>query len=256
MNSESFSTKRIAEGYAKRPWLHKNVIEAISPALGGPFRNGLDVGCGAGLSTKALRLICRRVTGTDISKDMINVCKALYQDEDYAFYVAKAEETKLPEEKYDIITAAGVINWVERNAFLKNAGKVMTEGGKLVIYDFWISDQMIGVPDYTKWYDEAYLEKFPKPPRNEEVWEEKDMEGIFHIREQKDFEVTYPFSEGAFADFMMIQSNVNERIRKEEISVEEARAWMKRTLAPFFEGQARELVFKGYYWLIEKTPAE
>lgn len=46
---------------------------------------GLDVGCGAGLSTKA-------------------------------------EETSVPVVPYDIITAAGVINWVDKDAFLYNAG--------------------------------------------------------------------------------------------------------------------------------------
>ena len=70
MDNKSFDSKRIALGYAKRPWLHKSVIEQLRTDcnLGGDyrFRNGLDVGCGAGLSTKALKLICDKVTGTDI----------------------------------------------------------------------------------------------------------------------------------------------------------------------------------------------
>lgn len=61
MNSKSFDYKRIAEGYAKdRPYLHGQVIERLKRDLqiNGNFANGLDVGCGAGLSTKALRSIC------------------------------------------------------------------------------------------------------------------------------------------------------------------------------------------------------
>ena len=59
MNNKSFDTKRIAEGYANRPWLHKYVIEQIKLDYPTKFnyKNGLDVGCGAGLSTKALKLI-------------------------------------------------------------------------------------------------------------------------------------------------------------------------------------------------------
>ena len=73
MNQITFDAKRIAEGYLNRPWLHKKVMEQFVKdcKITSNFQNGLDVGCGAGLSTKALRLICDRVTGTDISEQMI-----------------------------------------------------------------------------------------------------------------------------------------------------------------------------------------
>ena len=68
MNNKSFDAQRIAEGYAKRPWLHKGVMKQIQNDCNiERLENGLDVGCGAGLSTKALKLICDHVTGTDIS---------------------------------------------------------------------------------------------------------------------------------------------------------------------------------------------
>ena len=69
MDNKSFDHKRIANGYAKdRPWLHKLVMDKVKSdcALDKPFKNGLDVGCGAGLSTKALKLICDKFKGTDI----------------------------------------------------------------------------------------------------------------------------------------------------------------------------------------------
>lgn len=58
MNNNSFNYKRIAEGYAKdRPFLHPEVIKRIKEDLKitTDFCNGLDVGCGAGLSTEALK---------------------------------------------------------------------------------------------------------------------------------------------------------------------------------------------------------
>ncbi len=65
MNSKSFDSHRIAEGYAKRPWLHKEVIDRFRRdcdlADDYMFNSGLDVGCGAGLSTKALKTIDIRV---------------------------------------------------------------------------------------------------------------------------------------------------------------------------------------------------
>lgn len=75
MNNKSFDSHRIAEGYAKRPWLHKGVIDRFRIDCDLPkdymFSNGLDVGCGAGLSTKALKTICKNVTGTDIAESMV-----------------------------------------------------------------------------------------------------------------------------------------------------------------------------------------
>ena len=125
MDNRSFDSKRIAEGYLNRPWLHKSVMDALRKDLelaeGFRFRNGLDVGCGAGLSTKALRLICDKVTGTDIAQAMVSVCEEVYSDDQgFSFYVAKAEETQVPEDKYDIVTAAGCINWVEHCPSLQN----------------------------------------------------------------------------------------------------------------------------------------
>ena len=59
MDSRSFDSGRIAEGYLKRPWLHKSVMEKVKEDCGmnQPLENGLDVGCGAGLSTKALKSV-------------------------------------------------------------------------------------------------------------------------------------------------------------------------------------------------------
>ncbi|MCR4781348.1 MAG: hypothetical protein K5851_01175, partial [Lachnospiraceae bacterium] len=34
MNNKSFDSHRIAEGYAKRPWLHKGIIERFRKCMG------------------------------------------------------------------------------------------------------------------------------------------------------------------------------------------------------------------------------
>lgn len=86
MNSGDFNFQRIAEGYGKRPFLHKQVIERFQKDINfRTFSNGLDIGCGAGLSAKALKMICRHVTGTDISSEMIAVAKEVCGTEEYEF---------------------------------------------------------------------------------------------------------------------------------------------------------------------------
>ena len=258
MNNKSFDSKRIAEGYAKRPWLHKSVMDALRTDLGlstdHKYKNGLDVGCGAGLSTKALRLICEKVTGTDIAEAMVEACKDIYGDDSaYSFYAAKAEETAIPAEKYDIVTAAGCINWVDEKRFMENMKEVVEDNGMIVIYDFGITDRMKDNSDYTAWYNDQYLAKFPKPPRKENKWTQQDLIDGFVMEKQTEYDMEYNFGLDAFVDFMMIQSNVNSRVESGEVSEEEARSWMKSSLQRIFGDQEKTLIFYGYSWYIRKV---
>ena len=256
MDNKSFNSKRIAEGYAKRPWLHKSVMDNLRKDLNLSdtfrFRNGLDVGCGAGLSTKALHLICDKVTGTDIAEAMVTACKDLY-DDTFSFYTAKAEETLVPDEKYDIVTAAGCINWVDEEKFMENMTTVTSTNAIIVIYDFGITDRMKDNNDYTAWYREEYLRKFPKPPRKENKWTQQDLKNGFTMEKQTEYDMEYVFSLDEFIDFMMIQSNVNSKIETGDVSETKARQWMKESLEPIFEDEKKTLIFSGYSWYIRKN---
>ena len=69
-----FNTETVAQGYgADRPHLHPEVIRKIEKRLGltGKVKNALDVGCGTGLSTIALKGIAERIIGVDASEAMI-----------------------------------------------------------------------------------------------------------------------------------------------------------------------------------------
>ena len=253
MDNKAFDSQRIAEGYARRPWLHKEVIEQIKKDCDiKQLKNGLDVGCGAGLSTKALRILCEHVTGTDISSEMITVCKKIYKDSSYTFYVSKAEENKIPLMPYDIITAAGVVNWVNKDLFLKNAEKILSNNGLIVVYDFWITDRMDNIFEYTEWFQNKYLKMFPKPNWKECVWEQNDLTEAFKMENRITYDLKHEFSLDEFIDFMMIQSNVNEKIERGVLSVEEVRSWMISSLQPIFNGKKRTLLFEGYNWYIRK----
>ena len=253
MDNKAFDSQRIAEGYAKRPWLHKEVMKQIRKDCNiERLNNGLDVGCGAGLSTKALRMLCEHVTGTDISSEMIAVCKQIYKDSSYTFYVSKAEENKIPLIPYDIITAAGVVNWIDKDLFLNNAEKILDSNGLIIIYDFWITDRMDNNYEYTEWVRDKYLKMFPKPYRKEDVWKQFDLTDAFKMEDMVAYDLKYEFSLDEFVDFMMIQSNVNEQIKKGFLSVEEIRNWMISTLLPIFSGQKKTLIFEGYNWYIRK----
>lgn len=252
MTNTDFDCKRIAEGYKNRPFLHGQVIEKFRSDIGETsFALGLDIGCGAGLSTKALKSICQKVIGTDISPEMIRVAKEVCgQDKDIEYLVSSAEDLKI-KEKIDIVTAAGAVQWIDRERFLFNMKRIIKEKGYLFIYDFAISDEMIGNPAYTEWWYEQYLKEFPRPYRNESVWKTEDVIPYgFIMKEQAALNMEYYFDMESFIDFMMIQSNVNTKIDKEGRKEEEVQRWFKQTLSPVFQGQEQRLVFKGYSWYL------
>lgn len=255
MENPLFDGKRIARGYASdRPMLHKQVIKRLTSDLKitEAFHNGLDVGCGAGLSARALKSICDRVTGTDISREMIQICREHKDASDDMFYVAKAEETRIPETPYDIVTAAGVINWVDREAFLDNMKLVMAPGSLLVIYDFWISDNMLGNDAYTEWFHNFYLAEFPKPSRKEEVWRQGDLPEGFIIKDQVTYQMRHEFGMDAFIRFMMTQSNVTWQIQNGRKDEDEIYRQMERSLSPVFSGTVQTLIFDAYSWYIRR----
>lgn len=168
MNNKSFDDKRIASGYAKdRPFLHSQMIELVIKDMDirESFAKGLDVGCGAGLSSKALKMICDRVTGTDISSEMVAEASALYSNPPYDFFQSSAEEIKAPENTFDIVTAAGVIGWVEEEKFLPNLFKIMkkkrgfdhlrfldyrSNAGECCLYRLVASKLPKGIPEASK----------------------------------------------------------------------------------------------------------
>lgn len=267
MDSKAFDHKRIAEGYAKdRPFLHKNVMELIKRDLNLPggvstagineglyFLDGLDVGCGAGLSTKALKMICDRVTGIDISEEMVQAAKAVYIEPGYAFLQCSAEEVDSLDGGFDIATAAGVVNWVDESSFLTGLKKVLNPAGIAVIYDFWISDRMKDVEAYTDWWERQYIINFPKPPRKENVWTDADVRLYgFSMEKQVTYSMEYEMDREAFVRFMLLQSNVSAQVEGKGRSLEAVRQWFWESLEPIFAGKKKTLIFEGYSWYLKK----
>ncbi len=173
--------------------------------------------------------------------------------EGYTFFACTAEEIPCPTIAYDIVTAAGVVQWVKRDAFLRNLYRIMCADGVALIYDFCISDRMADCEAYTLWWHEQYLKEFPKPYRNEQVWTQADVEPAgFTIVNQTPLELPYMFDLDSFIKFMMIQSNVNARIENGEKSTSGVRQWFYETLTDIFDFGKRTAVFTGYSWILQR----
>lgn len=251
-----FTFQRVAEGYAThRPYYHPLIMRKIRErlSLNEPLAHALDVGCGTGLSTVALRMLAERVTGVDSSAEMIAVAQARNTDERITYRQAPAEQLPFDDGSFDLLTVCGAINWIERAHFLPEARRVLKDKSWLIIYDNTITDQMPTCPAYTRWYQNQFLVRFPKPPRDESPFTPSDADTHgFRLVHSEDYTNELPWSLDQYIDFMVTQSNIIAAVDMGSQSLSDVREWMHTTLAPLIPGPLAPFVFGGYVWYIQR----
>ncbi|ENM5913496.1 class I SAM-dependent methyltransferase [Vibrio mimicus] len=117
---------------AYRPPIHRMILEEVLP-LNKCFSKGLDVGCGTGVSTKALRKFCRSVIGIDPSEAML----AQVEDhESSEFIQGTGENIPLADNSVDIISFAGSLYYAKSNKLISELIRVCSNNALIVVYDF------------------------------------------------------------------------------------------------------------------------
>jgi ubiquinone/menaquinone biosynthesis C-methylase UbiE len=239
-----FSPKSAAQRYAKgRPYFHPLIVKRIREFL--PIKerlfSALDVGCGTGLSTIALKEIAQNITGVDASEEMI----ALAPEEDgVRYFVAAAENLPFEQNEFDLLTVSQVFHWLDPSGFLEEANRVLRPNGWLIAYDNYFSGQMIENAEFHGWFKE-YLARYPVPPRGEISFtpENTDPYG-FHLLKEERHENKIRFSLAALIDYLVTQSNVIALVEGGRENIEEARSWLTRVIEPMFgRGGEREFLF-------------
>jgi SAM-dependent methyltransferase len=130
-----FDTPEKAEGYAKaRPPLHGRIVERI----GIRAATALDVGCGAGLSTAPLLKIAAQVLAVDPFPPMVRWGPTMAPGA--LFLAARAEALPFPDATFDLITAAGSLNYTDPTRSFPELRRVLKPEGALVVYDFNLPD--------------------------------------------------------------------------------------------------------------------
>jgi len=250
-----FAFERVAEGYAThRPYYHPLVMNKIRQHINlqGKYNSGLDVGCGTGLSTIALKELSDNVIGIDGSEEMITVANT-HDDEQITYHHAPAEELPFDDESFNLITVCGAINWINRAQFFPEAKRVLKEQGWVILYDNFITEHMREDIAYTQWHQEQFLSRYPKPPRDETPLTPAECEGYgFHFS-QEAYTNELAWSRKEYIEYMLTQSNVIVAVDMGNETLSEARQWMHATLAPIVpEGEKGTFLFGGYIWYMQR----
>src|ERR1700744_6589981 len=117
-----YDSERLAAGSAfDRPPVHEQVLH--SARLTGQQAWALDVGCGAGLSTAALAPLAQRVTGVEPVPAMLAHRRTVAPTAQ--FVIGRAERLPFTDGSFDLVTAAGSLNYTELAAARAERARVL-----------------------------------------------------------------------------------------------------------------------------------
>jgi SAM-dependent methyltransferase len=241
-----YDSIRLATGYAfDRPPIHPIIIKEIASDLGitSPVTRALDIGCGAGLSTVALEPIARVIVGLEPAAAMLThrriVCPR------GLFVIGNAERVPFRNGTFDLITAAGAINYAEPSSVLSEVSRVLRPDGVFTIYDFSDGKRFHDSDRLTRWY-EAFEERYPPLPGYAmDVRALPFSDAGLQLDTYRPFQLSVPMSLDAYARYAMSQTTVEAALAR-GASEDDIDRWCRTTLMDVFEGRSHDVEFDAY----------
>jgi SAM-dependent methyltransferase len=245
--SESiYDSPRLAAGYAyDRPAIHGRIIEAAREHLHIPNRLGraLDIGCGAGLSTAALEPLAETVVGLEPVHAMLAHSRVVAPHA--LFVVGGAERLPFSAGAFDLIAAAGALNYADVDLFFTEAVRVLAPDGVVIIYDFSAGRHVRESPQLDEWFA-TFARRYPSPPGYE-----LDVKGLaYHraglrLQAYTEFEIAVPMTIRTYLPYVLSETRVESAISR-GVPETEIRAWCQSTLANVFGDTSRDVLFAAY----------
>jgi len=246
-----FKPKTVAERYSKgRPYFHSNTIKHIKDYLhlDKKLNNALDIACGTGLSTKALLEIATNVYGTDASQEMLNFAP---QADKIHYSIAAAEQQPFADNHFELITVSSGVHWFDIDQFLKEASRLLKSKSWLVLYENYFISEMVGNDNFTNWFPDIYLKKFPSPPRNNSYsWTNENLiSKNFNFITEERFKNSITFTKKQLVQYFTTQSNIIAAVEKNQTTYEQVEDWLDLELAPFFENDDTTRIINYANWI-------
>jgi SAM-dependent methyltransferase len=250
-SADIYQSPRLAAGYAyHRPPVHPRIIAKLREQLPitKPFQHALDIGCGAGLSTAALVPIAEMTVGLEPVANMLTHHAAVLRDAH--FVVAHAERLPFAPQSFDLLTAAGALNYADLDRFFPEAGRVLTNNGWLVIYDFSEARRLRDDHRLEDWY-KTFIQRFPSAPGYA-----MDARTLAYSRydlclsSYEEFEVAVPMTHESYLRYAMSEARV-ERAMMNGANEADIHKWCSHTLADIFDATPREVLFDAYIAVVQ-----
>ena len=249
-----FDARSAAQRYVQgRPSSHPLVVDRMQQRLppAWPVPRALDVACGTGLSTVALKPVAREIVGTDISEEMIRLAP---DDPQIRYMVAPAEDLPFPDAHFDLLTLCAALHWLDATVFFEEARRVLRPEGHMVIYDNHFTGTMEESPTFRSWLRHIFLTAYPMPSRPRLRMPQTAEEAGFRSLGEEEYRNRIRFSPDRLVDYLVSRSNVIAAVEGGDQSIEQVRAWLTERVGPFFRGdEERTFLFGGPIWYFEKA---
>jgi len=163
------------------------------------------------------------------------------------FLAASADSLPFRAAIFDLITAAGSLNYVDLDRFFPEAARVLSPGGVLVAYDFLPGRSFPESTALDTWFEE-FTNRYPWPPAEARELNPSLLAAAargFRLDFADHFEIPLELSPAFYLDYMMTETNVAYACRR-GVSEGVIRHWCERTLQSVFGGRQRTVLFRGY----------
>jgi SAM-dependent methyltransferase len=227
-----FSSASMALGYARsRPPLHERIV-----ALAGLPRcsRALDIGCGSGLSTRALAGTAASSVGIEPVEAMVQVAAQVAPAA--SFVHGRAEALPFAARTFELLAAAGSLNYIDLDLFFPEARRVLAPNGLLFVYDF-------SQPLDDRFRD--FKTRYPPPPGHARKLDPGILSALpsgFRLTRSQSFEIPLTMSPAAYVDYAMTETNVAHAIAQGTTEAE-----IRRWCSESFHATPPDIFFPGYF---------
>ena len=249
---ELYNDPRTAAGYAfSRPAVHPRILARVRHDLriSGRVARALDIGCGAGRSTAALEPLARTVVGIEPWPAMLAHRRQVAPTA--AFVVGKAERLPFAPASFDLVTAAGAINYTDLDVSFPEVARILTGDGCFVIYDFSAGRRFADRRHLADWYEE-FDQRYP-----EAAGYHLDVERLPYekwgltLDAFRAFEVPVPMTADSYLRYAMSETRVGLAIGQGATEADVLN-WCRYTLADVFGAARHDVVFDAYTAYVKK----
>ena len=154
-----------ATRYARaRPRYQSEVLNRAAQLLGltAAVDLALDVGCGTGHSSMALKVWADGVVGLEPSRAMRGAAEGR---DGIAFVNATAEHMPIRDRSVDLVAGGAVFHWLDAARFLTETQRVLRSSGAVIVYTDFFTGQILEAPQVATWIRETHVPRHPGPPR-------------------------------------------------------------------------------------------
>src|SRR5580693_4153041 len=214
-----YDSERLAAAYARdRPPIHEQILGAAR--LGRQADLALDIGCGAGLSTAALAPLARRAIGLEPISTMLTHRRTVAPHA--RFVIGQAERLPFAAGSFDLVAAAGSLNYADVPSAFAEIARVLTGDGTFLLYDFSTGSEAASGAALADWFA-SFEQRFPWPAG----WEPLDVReqplAAYGLRliDYTDLEIQLPMELDAYLSYMLSEVNVDDAIARGACGAEE-----------------------------------